>query len=89
MNKVELEKLNQHQLKAKQVFSWPIWTKEPSRFEWTYDGDEECYILEGEFKVETENEIFHVKPGDFVRFKAGLKCTWDISHAVKKHYNFP
>jgi uncharacterized cupin superfamily protein len=52
-------------------------------------GDEECYILEGEFDVETEEGTVHVKPGDFVTFKDGLKCTWDIKKPVKKHYNFP
>ena len=40
-------------------------------------------------KVETKDGPFHVKPGDFVCFKDGLKCTWDIKQAVKKHYNFP
>jgi hypothetical protein len=89
MDEIKIEKLNEHRLKKDGVFLWPIWSKEPSRFDWTYDGDEQCYILDGEFTVETKNGNVHVKPGDFVTFKRGLKCTWDIKKAVKKHYNFP
>ncbi|MCB2207796.1 MAG: cupin domain-containing protein [Bacteroidetes bacterium] len=89
MNEIKIEKLSEHRLKEDGVFSWPLWSKEPSCFDWTYDGDEECYILDGEFTVETRNGNVHIKPGDFVTFKKGLKCTWDIKKAVKKHYNFP
>ena len=89
MDEIKIEKLDKVKLKEKGVSAWPIWTKEPSKFDWTYDGNEECYILEGEFQVETKNGTVHIKPGDFVTFKDGLKCTWDIKKAVKKHYNFP
>jgi hypothetical protein len=89
MDEIKIEKLNEHRLKDDGVFSWPIWTKQPSRFDWTYDSDEQCYILEGEFTVETNNGSVHIKPGDFVTFKKGLKCIWDIKKAVKKHYKFP
>ena len=89
MEKIKVEKPDKTSLAERGVFSWPVWTKEVSRFDWTYAGDEECYILEGEFNVETDEGTVHVKPGDFVTFKDGLKCTWDIKKPVKKHYNFP
>lgn len=89
MKKVIIEKISQESCELKGVYSWPIWTKEISRFDWEYAGDEECYILEGEITVETEEGKYLIKPGDFVTFKAGLKCVWDIKLPVKKHYNFP
>ena len=29
------------------------------------------------------------KKGDFVTFKDGLSCVWDIIEPIKKYYNFP
>ena len=89
MNKVTVRKMTPEEAKDKGVMDWPIWTKEVSRFDWIYSGDEECYILEGEFSIETDEGTFRAKPGDFVTFRDGLKCTWDIHVPVKKHYNFP
>ena len=88
MTKVIIEKFSEEKLKKLGINSWPIWTKEISRFVWTYSGNEECYIIEGEFVVETEDGVFEIKAGDFVTFKDGLNCTWDIKKPVKKHYNF-
>ena len=88
MSKVKIEKLSDNELNRRGIKGWPIWEKEVSRFEWKYAGDEECLILEGEFDVETDEGVFHVKPGDFVTFTDGLSCTWDIKKQVRKHYNF-
>lgn len=84
--KVTIEKADQ--AKYDYCESWPIWEKEVSRFDWVYEGDEECLILEGEFSVETADEVYHIKAGDFVTFPDGLKCVWDIKVPVRKHYNF-
>lgn len=89
MSKVIIKKLNDSEKKKLGIISWPIWEKEISRFSWTYSGDEQCYIIDGEFTVETEDENYDVKPDDFVIFKKGLSCVWDIKKSVKKHYNFP
>ncbi len=89
MEKVIIEKLTPEEIEKRGIKSWPIWEKEPSKFPWTYSGDEECYILEGEVTVETGDGNYHIKPGDFVTFKDGLSCTWDIKSRIKKHYNFP
>jgi len=88
MSQVVIEKLNRDELEKRGVFSWPVWEKEVSEFDWSYSGDEQCYILKGEFDVKTNDEIYHIKPGDFVTFKDGLNCVWKIKKAVKKHYNF-
>lgn len=69
------------------VYHWPIWTKEISKFPWTYDNNETCYILEGQVIV-TPNGGEPVKIGesDLVTFPAGMSCTWDIRSEIKKHY---
>jgi hypothetical protein len=86
---IKVQKLTEDQLKKNGVFGWPIWTKEISRFDWSYDSIEECYFLEGEVTVETQDgkSVIFGK-GDFVTFPEGLSCTWVVRKPVKKHYNF-
>ncbi len=82
-------KIEQKELSLRNVSSWPIWEKEISEFDWHYDSTEECFLLEGEVQVETEegNTLTFGK-GDFVTFPRGLSCKWKITSPVKKHYNF-
>lgn len=71
------------------VYDWPIWTKEVSTFPWTYDSREVCYLLEGEVTVTPDGGApVKLRPGDLVTFPKGLKCTWNIREAVRKHYDF-
>ncbi|MBF0541991.1 MAG: DUF861 domain-containing protein [Nitrospirae bacterium] len=86
---IDVKQPNDEELKKRGVFSWPIWNKEVSRFDWSYNDTEECYLLEGQVTVETSDGR-HVEfgAGDFVTFPKGLSCTWDIKKPVKKHYNF-
>lgn len=71
------------------VRSWPIWTKDPSTFPWTYDESETCYFLEGDVVVTPETgEPVEVGKGDLVTFPAGMSCTWVVRKAVRKHYRF-
>jgi len=87
--KIEVHKLDRESLEKKGVFSWPIWEKEVSRFDWHYSEQESCYFLEGEVVVETDQgEKVSVQKGDYVVFPQGLSCVWDIKKPVKKHYNF-
>ncbi len=88
MEQVKIEKLSQQELEKRGVFSWPVWEKEPSRFDWYYDTQEQCYFLEGDVTVKTANGDYHIKAGDFVTFPQGLACTWVVKEKVKKHYNF-
>ncbi|HOP04839.1 MAG TPA: cupin domain-containing protein [Tenuifilaceae bacterium] len=88
MSRVIIEKLSAEEKAKRGIVSWPIWEKEVSRFDWYYDSDEECQILEGEVVVETSEGNFNIKAGDFVTFKKGLKCVWDIKKDIRKHYNF-
>ena len=88
MSKIVVEKLSQEEIERRGIKSWPVWSKEMSRFDWQYDGDEECLILEGEVVVETPEGNYTIQAGDFVTFKDGLKCVWDIRKDIRKHYNF-
>lgn len=87
-SKVTVERLSQDSLNAMGVFDWPIWEKEVSVFDWYYDTDEQCYFIEGEVEVETDEGTVKIKKGDFVTFKKGLKCKWHVKSKVSKHYNF-
>jgi uncharacterized protein len=89
MEELIVKKLSQDEIRQRGIESWPIWEREVSRFPWQYEGNEECLILEGEVIVETEQGNFNIKAGDFVVFKKGLKCVWDIKDPIRKHYNFP
>ena len=88
MKKIIIEKLSNEEIEKQGIKNWPIWEKEVSRFDWCYDTEEVCLILEGEVTVETDEGNYTLKAGDFVSFKPGLKCVWDITKNIKKHYNF-
>lgn len=71
------------------VKSWPIWTKEESRFPWNYDESEICYFLDGDVEVTTDTgETVRIGKGDLVTFPDGLSCTWHVHKMVRKHYRF-
>ncbi|XP_027366725.1 uncharacterized protein LOC113872996 [Abrus precatorius] len=72
------------------VKQWPKWGCPPSKFPWTYEAKETCYLLEGKVKVTPsgENESVEIAAGDLVVFPKGMSCTWDVSVGVDKHYKF-
>ncbi|MBE9042622.1 cupin domain-containing protein [Oscillatoriales cyanobacterium LEGE 11467] len=80
---------SQSKLNELGVFDWAIWTKEVSKFPWTYDAEETCYFLEGDVVVTPEGgEPVEMGKGDLVTFPVGMSCTWNIRADVKKHYQF-
>ena len=86
---IKIEKLDNKKLKDLDVFSWPVWEKEVSCFDWHYDDTEMCYILDGKVTVRIEGgKSVNFGTGDFVTFPKGLDCVWDIKEPVRKHYNF-
>ena len=86
--RISVERPEAGTLASLKVTAWPIWTKEPSTFEWHYDEPEICYFLAGDVTVTSANEEVVLRAGDLVRFPQGLRCTWHIRQAVRKHYRF-
>jgi uncharacterized cupin superfamily protein len=71
------------------VRNWPVWSKGPSEFPWTYDATETCYLLEGQVIVTLgRGEPVEFGQGDLVIFPRGLSCTWKVLKTVRKHYDF-
>lgn len=86
---IKIIKLGKEDLINRNITAWPIWEKETSQFDWHYDSTEECYLLEGDVEVTTEDgATVRFGKGDFVTFPKGLSCTWKVIHPVRKHYNF-
>ncbi len=86
--KVEHQPSLEH-LNELDVFNWPIWQKEISKFPWTYDDQETCYFLAGNVIVTPDGgEAVEMGKRDLVTFPAGMSCTWEITSDVRKHYCF-
>ena len=68
--------------------SWPIWDCKPSKFDWEYNQEEHCYLIEGNVIVSSQLESVKIRKGDYVIFPKGLKCHWEVTTHIKKHYTF-
>lgn len=88
MKPVEIRKVSAEEKLNLGIDAWPIWACEASTFDWHYDEDEDCYILEGQVTVKTPAGDVRFGPGDYVSFPKGLSCTWTVTKAVRKHYRF-
>ena len=86
--KIEFSDISENDISKKGVFSWPIWSCEVSEFDWEYDQQESCLLLEGEVEVKSEFETVRFSAGDYVVFPKGLKCRWKVMQPVRKHYSF-
>lgn len=76
---------------AAECHKWPVWACGVSRFEWEYTQAEKCLILEGRvtvYDLADTTQSVSFGPGDYVIFPDGLKCIWDVTEPVKKHYDF-
>ncbi|XP_018834960.1 uncharacterized protein LOC109001911 [Juglans regia] len=71
------------------VTAWRTWEGGPSKFPWEFTATETMYLLEGKVKVYVDghDESFEIGAGDLVVFTKGMKVTWDVTEAVKKHYS--
>ena len=70
------------------MLSKPIWECGISEFDWHYDSEETCLIIEGEVTVSFNGESVSFGAGDYVVFPKGLSCIWKVSKPVRKHYIF-
>jgi len=66
----------------------PVWGCDVSKFNWHYDQEESCLLIEGEVTVTYDGGSVRFGAGDFVVFPKGLSCVWDVTKPVKKHYVF-
>jgi len=89
MKEIKVEKPTPETLKKLGVERWPIWTKEPSRFDWHYDQQEVCYLLAGRARATPSGgRPVEFGAGDLVTFPQGLDCVWEVLEPVRKHYRF-
>jgi len=68
--------------------SKPIWGCEVSEFDWYYDSEEVCLLIEGEVTVTYNGGSVSFGSGDYVTFPKGLSCVWKVTKPVRKHYIF-
>ena len=62
-------------------------SKERSVFDGGCEGEETCYLLDGEVTVTTDDgSVVAFGEGDLVTFPKGLECVWDVRKSVRKHY---
>ncbi len=67
---------------------WPVWGCGVSEFDWFYDSEEHCLIIEGDVTVTWDGGSVSFTAGDYVVFPKGLSCVWHVKKAVRKHYRF-
>ena len=73
---------------AQDMQSKPIWTCDVSEFDWYYDSEETCLIIEGEVTVKYGSKSVKIEAGDYVVFPKGLACVWQVSKPIRKYYEF-
>jgi len=66
----------------------PVWTCGVSEFDWYYDSEETCLIIEGDVTVKYGSKSVSFSAGDLVVFPQGLSCVWQVIKPVKKYYVF-
>jgi len=80
------------QAKGKDIFTSEnkffvgIWEANISKFNYTYEEDEVCYILKGKAIVKKKNRKIELNPGDLVFFEKGESVVWQILSKLRKIY---
>ncbi len=85
---IRVERPEMRVLEQMGVPRWPIWEKEPSKFDWSYNETETCFLIDGDVIVKTPQGQVAFGKGDLVTFPRGLRCTWHVKKSVRKHYRF-
>jgi len=71
-----------------EMITKPIWGCEESEFDWFYDSEETCLLIEGEVTVTYDGGSVLVEAGDLAVFPKGMACVWKVTKPVRKHYTF-
>jgi len=72
----------------KTMQSYPIWECGVSEFDWYYDSEEICLLINGKVTVTYDGGSVSFGAGDYVTFPKGLSCVWKVFEPVKKFYVF-
>ena len=65
------------------VDDWPTWEKDVSEFDWEYERNETCYIIEGKAIITPENEEpVTIETCDMVWFPQGMKFVWKVIEPI-------
>ena len=83
---IEVKKPTQEEIIKMQTL--PIWECDISEFDWYYDHEEICLLIDGEVTVTHAGGNVSFSAGDYVIFPQGLSCVWKVTKPVKKHYIF-
>jgi len=66
-----------------------VWTCEVSEFDWYYDKEEICLIIEGEVTIKYGSKSVSFAEGDYVVFPKGLLCVWNVKSRVRWFWLLP
>ncbi|MDR1628710.1 MAG: cupin domain-containing protein [Oscillospiraceae bacterium] len=66
----------------------PTWGCGVSTFDWYYDSEEHCLLIEGEVTVSYDGGSASFGAGDYVILPKGMSCVWNVTKPVKKYYQF-
>ena len=63
-----------------------VWRAEPCTFDYFFDSDEVCYVLDGEASVALldERTTVALRPGDIAYFKSGTRAIWTVTTPFRK-----
>ncbi|KAL3717733.1 uncharacterized protein LOC104427984 [Eucalyptus grandis] len=80
------------------VKCWPKWACPPGKYRLKFDAEETCYLLKGKVKAYSKgasasasapfSDFVEFAAGDLVTIPKGIRCTWDVSVSIDKHYKF-
>jgi uncharacterized cupin superfamily protein len=63
-----------------------VWRAEPCAFDYVFDSDEACYVLEGEASVHLPDrgETVDLRAGDTAWFPEGTRAVWTVKRTFRK-----
>ncbi|MHA1339264.1 MAG: cupin domain-containing protein [Promethearchaeota archaeon] len=90
MVKFEKKKISKEEFEKMGIKNWGTWTSPPPPgFDWTYDGKETFYIIDGEAEIISGDDKIEFGPGDLVTvYPETGKCRWNVKKTIKKYYTF-
>ena len=65
-------------------FCFGLWECHAGKFNYTFPEDEIIQVLEGEVMIRSQEQEYHLRPGDTAYFPQGLLTTWTVDTYVKK-----